>query len=74
MLCGRTDVIKPDRHILRFLNRFSKEEVSVDNAPVMMEEIWKELIKDYPNLDLRTLDYIIWEYMKNGVSGFNTTY
>ena len=71
MLCGRTDVIKPDRHILRFLNRFSEDEISVHEAPDMMKDILQKLSMDYPTLDLRTLDYIIWEYMKDGISDFD---
>ena len=65
MLCGRTDIIKPDRHILRFLNKFSKEEIDVNKAPTMMDEICQMLKEDYEDIDLRKLDYIIWEYMKN---------
>ena len=71
MLCGRTDVIKPDRHIIRFLNRFSEDEINVQKAPDMMKEILQLLKEDYPNLDLRTLDYIIWEYMKDSALDFD---
>jgi len=64
MLCGRTDVIKPDRHVIRFLNRFYENEVSVSDAQSIMESIMEELGKKYKNLNLRMLDYMIWEYMR----------
>jgi len=65
MLCGSTDTIKPDRHILRFLNEFYEEEIDVENAKDKMESIVKRLNQNYKKLNMRELDYIIWDFMKN---------
>lgn len=65
MLCGSTDTIKPDRHILRFLNEFYEEEIDVENAKNKMESIVKRLNQNYKKLNMRELDYIIWDFMKN---------
>lgn len=64
MLCGRADTIKTDRHIIRFLNKFYDEEITVDNAQMIMEEIINKLNYEYNNISLRELDYVIWEFMR----------
>ena len=65
MLCGDEDTLKPDRHIIRFLNSYSNQEVTISDADQPMREILVELNKSHPNLTMRELDYIIWKYQSN---------
>ena len=65
MLCGDEDTLKPDRHIIRFLESYSNQKVSIADAELLMREILVELNKSHPALTMRELDYIIWKYQSN---------
>lgn len=65
MLCGDEKLLKPDRHILRFLKWFSDKDVSAADAQNIISSVVEELSKKYKNINVRTADYQIWNYMKN---------
>lgn len=62
MLCGDESLVKPDRHIKRFL-----EELGVDpeDAQAVISSAIERLRYDYPRITARKVDYAIWDHMKN---------
>lgn len=62
MLCGDESVIKPDRHIIRFLNEYG---YGCDDAQSTINAVVDELSKKHKNINARKIDYIIWNYMSN---------
>lgn len=65
MLCGDEDKLKPDRHIIRFLDTYCDDHVDVNNAEAVMKDILGQLVKQYPSLNMRRLDFVIWQYQHN---------
>lgn len=65
MLCGGENSLKPDRHIIRFLEIHSGETFDVDSAKDAMQNILNVLVKDHPSLNMRKLDFCIWDYQRN---------
>ena len=65
MLCGDENNLKPDRHIVNFLDAHFSISVNKDNAGMIMKTILGELAKRYPGLKMRELDFIIWQYQSN---------
>lgn len=65
MLCGDENKVKPDRHIIRFLQDRCAIPVTVDNAEGIVQQILNELHSEYNALTLRELDYAIWEYQRS---------
>lgn len=65
MLCGDEANLKPDRHIVNFLNARCGMSVNKDNAGAVMKTILDELAKRYSNLTMRKLDFVIWQYQSN---------
>ena len=68
MLAGDSNLIKPDRHMVRFINKEfpnltmdTKDHAAIKN---IIEQTVSVLSAKYPNLTPRFLDYLIWEYMK----------
>ena len=68
MLAGDSDLIKPDRHMVRFINKEfpnltmdAKDHAAIKN---IIKQTVSVLSAKYPNLTPRFLDYLIWEYMK----------
>ena len=69
MLAGDSNLIKPDRHMARFINKEfpnltmdAKDHAAIKN---IIELTVSVLSTKYPNLTPRFLDYLIWEDMKN---------
>lgn len=65
MLCGDDDLIKPDRHVLRFLNLDYDNQDDRIYAQKIVEEIVSNLKTKYPHISARKVDYMIWNYMSN---------
>lgn len=65
MLCGDEEMLKPDRHIIRFLNAYCHGPINIENAELIMKAILDSLIEKYPTLTMRKLDFIIWQYQSN---------
>ncbi|MCM1285142.1 MAG: hypothetical protein NC213_08135 [Acetobacter sp.] len=62
ILCGDEKVIKPDRHIIRFLNEYGCD---CDDAQSVINSVVDELSKSHNNINARKIDYIIWKYMSS---------
>lgn len=63
MLCGDENILKPDRHILRFLESLADGEAF--DAQKVIENVVGELSKTHSQVNVRSVDYIIWRYMKD---------
>lgn len=63
MLCGDPNTIKPDRHILRFLDRCFDEEIHTEDAQQIFIELIQRLRIKYNTINARQLDYLIWSFM-----------
>ena len=60
MLAGREDLVKPDRMILRFLERTLRRPVGPDEAQPLLRATAAALAREFPGLTARTLDNLIW--------------
>ena len=60
MLCGKTDEVKPDRHVIRFLSSFLGYLPTEHEAVTTLESVIDKLNQNYPNLTMREVDYLIW--------------
>ena len=65
MLCGDSSLLKPDRHIIRFLNGFFSREVKPVEAQKMIAEAAEYLKKKHRNINVRSIDYQIWAHMSH---------
>ncbi|AJO20851.1 hypothetical protein QQ991_01745 [Weizmannia coagulans] len=65
MLAGEDNWIKPDRMIIRFLERVLQRKVKMDEAQTLLQATSKILAEKYPNMTPRLLDYQIWNYVRN---------
>ena len=63
MLCGDENTLKPDRHIMRFLVEFGYEGIDCINAQSIMESVVADLSAKHDGINVRKIDYIIWNYM-----------
>jgi len=61
MLAGSDDFIKPDRMILRFIQRATGQMIPANKAQSLLHGVLKLLSKKFPNLTLRGLDHEIWK-------------
>ena len=61
MLAGDDSLAKPDRHILRFMEKQLGYRPTPQQAQHLMEETAAILHRDHPNITVRLLDYAIWE-------------
>ena len=62
MLCGDENVLKPDRHILRFFE--SLADGAAFDAQEIIERVVGKLSETYSQITVRAIDYKIWRYMK----------
>jgi len=68
MLAGKTDEIKPDRHMIGFVKRFFKEiqsDKQYDEIINIIKITVEKLKPKYPMLTERYLDVLIWSYMSS---------
>ena len=68
MLAGDGNRIKPDRMVLRFLEDALERGVTVAEAPVLLQGTLQNLRGDFPDLSLRALDYLIWQWQRQAAS------
>ena len=70
MLCGDEGLVKPDRHIIRFvsmaLNRPTLTNQELKEIPMLFKDACQLLKKEQFSITPRRLDYIIWNYMRQG--------
>lgn len=69
MLAGREDLVKPDRMILRFLERTLRRSVRPDEAQALLRAAADALGREFPGLTARTLDNLIWAAERSRPSG-----
>lgn len=62
MLAGSDNFIKPDRMIIRFLEKILERKVSLADSQKLLQETSQILNKDHPNLNPRLLDHQIWNF------------
>lgn len=65
MLAGNDNLIKPDRQINAFLQRVLGMTFDSNMAHAILSETCNILKKDYPNMNLRLLDHLIWNYQRD---------
>lgn len=65
MLCGEQNLVKPDRQIIRFIDRSIGETLAFDQAGDLLIKTTHYLQDRYPNLTPRALDHEIWKLMSN---------
>lgn len=68
MLAGDGNRIKPDRMVLRFLEDALQRGVTVTEAPALLRGTLQNLRGDFPDLSLRALDYLIWQWQRQATS------
>lgn len=64
MLAGDEQMVKPDTMILRFINSAIAEKVNEAEAVSLIQAVSKQLLLQYPRLNPRLLDYIIWSWQR----------
>ncbi len=72
MLAGKADEVKPDRHVISFMTiAFPQLTMDVKHHEWLkteMEEAVKVLQPKYPQLTVRFLDFLIWEYQSKNAT------
>lgn len=64
MLAGSDDLVKPDRHIMKFLtDEYGFEIFKPCQAQPIIDEVTKILKSEFSNISQRKVDYMIWNYM-----------
>lgn len=66
MLSGSDDFVKPDRWILKFLTDTLLRNVTSEETEFLLRGVSEKLKLKYPNITPRLLDYLIWNYKKQG--------
>ncbi len=64
MLAGEKNYIKPDRMILRFIERVIGQKPNIEEATSLLVETCSILNQKYPLLSPRKLDNLIWEFQR----------
>ena len=65
MLAGDDNLIKPDKMIIRFLEKAIQRKVSLEEAMLLLQKTSELLQKKYHNMNPRLLDYQIWNYVRS---------
>ena len=65
MLTGDDSLAKPDRHILRFIEKHLGFRPSTGEAQALLTDTARILQSRYPHITVRLLDYTIWNYSAN---------
>ena len=67
MLCGDENTLKADRHVRNFLYEVLSCSFSVEEAQAVVqscvEQLRKKTTDGYAEINVRKIDYLIWEYM-----------
>ena len=64
MLAGEDEKIKPDRMIIRFLEKALQRQVKLEEAQHLLEASASILSAEYKHITPRLLDYQIWNYTR----------
>ncbi|WP_100332635.1 hypothetical protein [Bacillus xiapuensis] len=68
MLAGDDQWVKPDRMIVRFLEKALQRKVKIEEAQSLLEETTKILVEQYSNITPRLLDYQIWNFERSSIN------
>lgn len=63
MLAGSTNTCKPDRMLQKFI-KSDNPHIEGNDIQSIMTDLVKLLNPKYPNLSVRGLDYLIWDYQR----------
>lgn len=61
MLAGDDSLAKPDRHVLRFIEKYLGFRPTISEAQHILADTVSILSATYPNITVRLLDYTIWD-------------
>ena len=61
MLAGDDSLAKPDRHVLRFIEKHLGYKPTISEAQQILTSTVNVLSFTYPNITVRLLDYTIWD-------------
>ena len=64
MLAGDSSQAKPDRMLKRYIENIIPTACSDDDVQKIMTEAVKTLKLEYPDLTVRLLDFLIWDYQR----------
>lgn len=65
MLAGDEQMAKPDTMILRFIQNALGRNVLEAEAVSLIQAVSKQVLPQYPNLNPRLLDYLIWSWQRS---------
>jgi len=65
MLAGNDDLIKADRHIIRFIFEATGKKVTKSEAEKIITDCVENLNNKHDNINSRLIDYTIWNYMSS---------
>jgi len=65
MLAGDEQMVKPDTMILRFIKNAIGISVYEVGAVKLIQAVSQQLLPQYPELNPRLLDYLIWSWQRN---------
>lgn len=68
MLSGSGNAIKPDRIVVIFLSKALSRDVKLHESQSLLKAVSNKLKTSYPNINLRLLDYQIWEFQREQVA------
>lgn len=61
MLAGDDSLAKPDRHVIRFIEKHLGFKPTITEAQQLLTDVVSILSSTYPNITVRLLDYTIWD-------------
>ena len=64
ILCRVTEYIKPDRHIIGFVNNAVSYSVKKKQAETLLLNACEQMQEKYPHLNPRSLDHTIWQFQR----------
>jgi hypothetical protein len=64
MLAGETDLIKPDRMIMRFLEENVGQKVTIDESQKLLRNVCAKINEKGYLINAKKLDNLIWNYQR----------
>lgn len=69
MLAGSSDLIKPDRMIVRFLENTLQRKVHISECQHIISEVCKLIKQSHHYMTPKILDNVIWQYQRSQQNG-----
>lgn len=66
MLAGSEEFVKPDRMVVRFLEKALSRKVDTTEASRLLRDASIQLKSEFPNMNPRLLDHEVWKYQRRG--------